>query len=85
MRLIALLALAAAAAAVFAFSRVSGKTQCQETPGYYINSDGLEVHRPGCATTHQDGETAICNDGSHSFSKHRWGTCNYHGGVAKWE
>ena len=33
---------------------------CHETPGFYTNSDGQEVHRPECVTTHQEGETAIC-------------------------
>ena len=58
---------------------------CHATPGYYTNEDGQEVHRPVCATTHQAGETAICNDGSHSFSRHHAGTCSHHGGVAEWE
>jgi hypothetical protein len=58
---------------------------CHETPGYYVNSDGQVVHRPECVQTHQEGETAICNDGSHSFSKHHVGTCSHHGGVAQWE
>jgi hypothetical protein len=60
-------------------------SDCHAIPGYYTNEDGQEVHRPVCATTHQEGETAICNDGSHSFSKHHAGTCSQHGGVAEWE
>ena len=28
--------------------------------------------------------TAICRDGTHSYSGHRSGTCNHHGGVDKW-
>ncbi len=63
----------------------SAGTHCHATPGYYTNEDGEEVHRPVCATAHQEGETAICNDGSHSFSKHHTGTCSHHGGVAEWE
>ncbi len=58
---------------------------CHDTPGYYTNEDGQEVHRPVCSATHQAGETAICNDGSHSFSRHHTGTCSHHGGVAEWE
>jgi Protein of unknown function (DUF3761) len=27
------------------------------------------------------GATAVCNDGTYSFSQHRRGTCSYHGGV----
>jgi len=28
--------------------------------------------------------TAICNDGSCSYSAHRRGTCSHHGGVSQW-
>lgn len=64
---------------------VAFATTCHATPGYYVNEDGQTVHRPVCATEHQAGETAICNDGSHSFSRHHAGTCSHHGGVAEWE
>lgn len=57
---------------------------CHDTQGYYINSDHKLVHRPECVPD-QGGETAICNDGSHSFSKHHEGTCSHHGGVKTWE
>ncbi len=30
------------------------------------------------------GATAICRDGTCSYSQHRQGTCSHHGGVAKW-
>jgi endonuclease YncB( thermonuclease family) len=30
------------------------------------------------------GATAICNDGTYSFSQHRRGTCSHHGGVREW-
>jgi hypothetical protein len=30
------------------------------------------------------GATAICNDGSCSYSAHHQGTCSHHGGVAEW-
>src|SRR4030043_432180 len=30
------------------------------------------------------GATAICRDGTCSYSKHRSGTCSYHGGVLQW-
>ena len=29
--------------------------------------------------------TALCWDGILSFSKHRNGTCSYHGGVKEWK
>jgi hypothetical protein len=35
-------------------------------------------------TTAPPGATALCNDGSYSFSKTHSGTCSHHGGVAKW-
>jgi hypothetical protein len=57
---------------------------CHDTAGYYINSDGRRVHRPECLVD-QPGETAICRDGSHSFSLHHTGACSHHGGVARWE
>jgi Protein of unknown function (DUF3761) len=30
------------------------------------------------------GATALCRDGTYSFSQHHSGTCSHHGGVAKW-
>jgi hypothetical protein len=30
------------------------------------------------------GATALCRDGTYSYSKHRAGTCSHHGGVKKW-
>ena len=30
------------------------------------------------------GATAICRDGSYSYSQNHRGTCSYHGGVSKW-
>ncbi len=30
------------------------------------------------------GATALCNDGTYSYSQHRSGTCSHHGGVAQW-
>ncbi|MFG1639782.1 DUF3761 domain-containing protein [Amycolatopsis sp. NPDC049252] len=48
---------------------------------YYRNSDGTCVHRP---STNPSGATALCNDGSYSYSQHRSGTCSGHGGVRTW-
>ena len=31
-----------------------------------------------------NGATALCNDGTLSYSQHRSGTCSHHGGVAIW-
>ncbi len=30
------------------------------------------------------GASALCSDGTYSFSQHRSGTCSHHGGVAQW-
>ena len=29
-------------------------------------------------------QTAVCRDGTYSYSRHRSGTCSHHGGVARW-
>jgi hypothetical protein len=36
------------------------------------------------AATPPPGATALCRDGTYSFSQHHSGTCSHHGGVAKW-
>jgi hypothetical protein len=36
------------------------------------------------APTNPSGATALCNDGTLSYSAHRSGTCSHHGGVAQW-
>lgn len=51
---------------------------------YYINSKGEKVQSPTYYPTVPAGATAICRDGTYSFSKSRKGTCSHHGGVAKW-
>jgi Predicted solute binding protein len=33
---------------------------------------------------HPAGATALCRDGTYSYSKHRQGTCSHHGGVLIW-
>lgn len=55
--------------------------------GYYTNSQGRTVPRPcGDVRTQSppQGATAICRDGSYSFSRHHSGTCSGHGGVRNW-
>jgi hypothetical protein len=55
--------------------------------GYYTNSYGHVVPRPcGNATTDAPppNSTAVCRDGTYSFSEHRSGTCSGHGGVQSW-
>lgn len=50
----------------------------------YINVDGVRVPSPVFTDKKPVGATARCRDGSYSFSRHRRGTCSYHGGVAEW-
>lgn len=40
--------------------------------------------QPKSETSPPAGATALCRDGTYSFSQHRRGTCSHHGGVKKW-
>lgn len=53
---------------------------------YYTNSRGERVHSPAYSQKNKVpvGATALCRDGTYSFSRSRRGTCSHHGGVAKW-
>ncbi len=51
---------------------------------YYINSSGERVQSPTFYSSVPAGATALCRDGTYSFSRIRRGTCSHHGGVATW-
>lgn len=51
---------------------------------YYNNSSGQRVQSPTYYESEPVGATALCRDGTYSFSRSRRGTCSHHGGVAKW-
>lgn len=51
---------------------------------HYTNSRGERVQSPTYYQTAPAGATAICRDGTYSFSRSRRGTCSHHGGVAVW-
>lgn len=51
---------------------------------YYTNSKGERVQSPTHYNSAPPGATALCRDGTYSFSRSRRGTCSHHGGVAKW-
>lgn len=51
---------------------------------HYTNSSGERVQSPTYYNSAPAGATALCRDGTYSFSSSRRGTCSHHGGVAKW-
>lgn len=51
---------------------------------YYTNSAGNTVQSPTYYDSTPAGATAICKDGTYSFSQSRRGTCSHHGGVSSW-
>ncbi len=51
---------------------------------YYTNSYGNRVQSPTYYDSKPLGATALCRDGTYSFSKSRRGACSHHGGVARW-
>lgn len=64
-------------------SKESGN-QLSTSIKYYINSLGQKVQSPTHYDTRPAGATAICRDGTYSFSRSRRGTCSRHGGVRTW-
>ena len=51
---------------------------------YYTNSYGNRVQSPTYYNSRPAGATALCRDGTYSFSQSRRGTCSHHGGVSRW-
>jgi len=60
------------------------KAQPTEPITYYSNSYSETVQSPTRYTGKPSGATAICRDGTYSFSHNRRGTCSRHGGVKSW-
>lgn len=51
---------------------------------YYTNTYGHRVQSPTYYSSVPQRATALCKDGTYSFSESRRGTCSHHGGVARW-
>lgn len=51
---------------------------------YYTNTYGDRIQSPTYSNRRPAGATALCRDGTYSFSQSRRGTCSHHGGVAEW-
>jgi uncharacterized protein YgiM (DUF1202 family) len=60
------------------------QTKPTSTVRYYTNTEGKRVQSPTHYNAIPAGATAICRDGTYSFSRNRRGTCSHHGGVARW-
>jgi uncharacterized protein YraI len=60
------------------------KQRTKKKTKYYTNVDGHKVEVPRLSDSVPVGATALCRDGTYSFSRNRRGTCSHHGGVAKW-
>jgi uncharacterized protein YgiM (DUF1202 family) len=54
------------------------------TVRYYTNRSGERMQSPTYYNATPVGATALCRDGTYSFSRNRRGTCSHHGGVARW-
>lgn len=62
--------------------QVSAALNC--TNGTYVSSSGNTVCRPEGSASAPAGATALCGDGTYSFSQSHSGTCSHHSGVAEW-
>jgi uncharacterized protein YraI len=51
---------------------------------YYNNVDNNTIQAPTHYPIQPQGATAVCADGTYSFSQHTKGTCSRHGGVSRW-
>ena len=69
---------------------VSGKYISNQRPvaqspiKHYTNTYGNRVQSPTRYSSRPSNATALCRDGSYSFSETRCGTCSHHGGVQQW-
>lgn len=62
----------------------NSNAHAEGTIKYYTNSKGERVQSPTKYDKVPEGASALCRDGTYSFSRSRRGTCSHHGGVDKW-
>ena len=62
----------------------SNLTNHNQKVKHSTNSAGERIQSPTQSNSAPEGATALCNDGSYSFSRSRRGTCSHHGGVRQW-
>jgi len=67
-----------------AYLRNAAGTLVSSWSAYGTPSSGSTAPSDPYAAARAAGATAICRDGTWSFSQHRSGTCSWHGGVAVW-
>ena len=78
-------ALAAFAAVACLFAGPACARGGHSSNGFYRASDGAMVHGPTRDGNPAYGRvSAVCRDGTQSYSHHHRGTCSGHGGVAAW-
>lgn len=63
---------------------VFAKEECNSPNGCYVNSSHHLVPRPHVNAVHDKRATALCRDGTESYSQHHSGTCSGHHGVERW-
>ncbi len=68
-----------------AFARDTGSTYDPSSHSFYHATDGARVHGPTRQANPDFGRvSAVCRDGTNSYSHHHRGTCSGHGGVEAW-
>lgn len=60
------------------------RTQALSPIRYYTNTENSTIQSPTKYSKAPEGATALCHDGTYSFSQNSRGTCSHHGGVARW-
>ena len=65
-------------------SKANPSLSAQSEIKFSTYTKGERVQSPTKYSSAPAGATALCRDGTYSFSRSRRGTCSHHGGVKKW-